>query len=525
MNLNSTLSIASSGLAAVQHELAVASQNVANASTPGYVTEVANVASRDAGGQVSGVSIQLTTLAVNQTLQSALYAQNAVVAGLGVTTNALGAVSSVQGSTTAGAGASGTLSDNLGNLQNGFTTLEADPSNPTQQQTIVANAATVAGSINTLSDTYQAQRQNAQQSIVSEVNTLNNSLATIGDLSQQIMNLRAAGSDTADLENQRSAAMSTLSSVLSVKFNETATGDMVVSTANGLILPTRGVTAPLSTQDATIGVSDSHPGTIPAIELNGKDVTSALTGGALGANITLRDTTLPTMQGELDSFASTLANRFSAQGLTLFTDASGNVPGADPALTAPGGQLGFSAGIQVNAAVTANPALVRDGTQAIQDPTAGAAIVPGAVLTGASAFTPNPSGGPVGFTTLISRVLGNSFGTTIAAGSPQPAARVTGLGATGTLSAPYSGTGSLATLATTLTSSQAQTIADATSRQTSQTDIQATLQGNLTASSGVSVDNQLATVTALQNAYEANAKVVAAVEAMFTALAAAITTA
>ena len=313
--------------------------------------------------------------------------------------------------------------------------------------------------------------------------------------------------DTADLENQRSAAMSTLSSSLSVNFQETQAGDMLVSTTNGLILPTNSSTGPLSTENATIGVSDAYPGTIPGIELDGKDVTSSLTGGSLGANITLRDNTMPTMQGELDSFASALASRFSSQGLTLFTDGAGNSPGASPSLPPPAGQLGFSGSIQINPAVAATPSLVRDGTQAIQDPTAGAAVVAGAVLTGASAFTPNPAGGPVGFSTLISRVLNNALGTSIQTGVAQPAASTTGLGVNGTLSAPYGGSADLGTLATALTSSQAQTIADATTQQSTQTAIQTSLQGSLTTSSGVSVDDQMASVVALQNAYEANAKV------------------
>ncbi len=522
MSLNTSLSIASSGLSAVQYELGVASQNVANAGTPGYLSEIANVASRDAGGQGSGVSIQLTTRAVNETLQNSLYTQNATVAGLAVTTNALSAVSSVQGSTSADASASNTLADNLGNLQNGFTALDADPSSTVQQQSVVSRASNLAASIQTLSDTYQSQRQDAQQAIPSEVGQINAGLRAIGSLSTQIVQLRGAGQDTADLENQRNAAMSTLSSSLSVKFTETASGDMLVSTAGGLSLPTHVSSGPLSTQDATIGVADAYPASIPGIELAGADVTTSLTGGTLGANITLRDSTLPTMQAELDGFSSTLASRFSGQGLTLFTDAAGNQPGSDPTTAPPTGQLGFSSGIQVNPAVLSDPALVRDGTTAIQDPTPGATPVPGAITTGASAFTPNPSGGPVGFTTLISRVLSNALGSQMATGVSQPSVASTGLGAAGTLSAPYSGSGDLVTLATTLTASQAQTISDATTQQTTQTDIQTTLQGNLTSSSGVSVDDQMANVVALQNAYEANAKVVSAIQTMFGALLTAI---
>ncbi len=40
-------------------------------------------------------------------------------------------------------------------------------------------------------------------------------------------------------------------------------------------------------------------------------MTTQLTGGQLGANLTLRDTTLPTYQAELDEFSQNLASRFS----------------------------------------------------------------------------------------------------------------------------------------------------------------------------------------------------------------------
>ena len=119
--------------------------------------------------------------------------------------------------------------------------------------------------------------------------------------------------------------------------------------------------------------------------------------------------------------------------------------------------------------------------------------------------------------------MNNALGTTLTTGVTQAAAASTGLGANGNLSAPYGGTGSLAALATTLTGSQAQTIANAAAQQSTQSEIQTTLQVNLTSASGVSVDNQMANVVALQNAYEANAKVVSAVQTMFSALLAAIT--
>ena len=79
-----------------------------------------------------------------------------------------------------------------------------------------------------------------------------------------------------------------------------------------------------------------------------------LQGGQIGANITLRDTTLPTDQAELDEFAQNLASRFDAQGLTLFTDPTGAVPASVPPPPVQTGYVGFAATIQVNPLVQAH---------------------------------------------------------------------------------------------------------------------------------------------------------------------------
>ena len=55
MSLESILGTASSGLANVNRQLSVVSQNVANASTPGYAREVAANITLTAGGDGFGV--------------------------------------------------------------------------------------------------------------------------------------------------------------------------------------------------------------------------------------------------------------------------------------------------------------------------------------------------------------------------------------------------------------------------------------------------------------------------------------
>jgi flagellar hook-associated protein 1 FlgK len=262
-----------------------------------------------------------------------------------------------------------------------------------------------------------------------------------------------------------------------------------------------------STASATIGAGAYYPGGgIAGITLDGVDVTASLGGGSLGANITLRDQTLPTDQAELDEFAQSLAGRFDAQGLRLFTDGAGNVPagGGSPVQS---GYVGFAAAVQVNPAVTATPSLVRDGTEAI----AGSP-------TGASAFTPNPPGGPAGFTTLITRVLDFTFGSEAQAGVPQPAINTSGLGPGGTLSAPYTSAPTIGGQASALVAAQAADSANATNQLQTEQAVATTLQTQVAATSGVNLDTEMSTMITLQNSYSANAKVITAIQAVWSQL-------
>ena len=484
MSIQGALFMATGGLANINRQMAVVSQNVANASTPGYSVEIGTQQSVTAGGEGMGVRSGPAIRMVDATMQAEVYGQNATVAGLQTQQTALQAIDAVQG--TPGQGQD--IASLLGSLQNQFSMLLNDPSNVTQQSQVVASATSLTQGINALSNAYSTQRQTAENSIVSEVGTLNTTLGTIGSLSSQIMVLKADGQSTADLENQRDVAVTTLSQLLNVKVLDQPNGDVLINTASGLTLPTNGGANPLTTSAVNVPAGTWYPGGgIPPIMLGGIDVTGELQGGQIGANIALRDTTMPTDQAELDEFSQNLGSRFDAQGLTLFTDPTGAVPpgGGAPAQN---GYVGFAGIIQVNPAVLADPSAVRDGT-------------------------PSISGGLAGFTGIINAVLNNALGDT-----PPLVTNVAGLGASGTLDAPYVAPDTLGQLASTVVASQAQDSATVTTQLGTEQAVQKTLASNLSTHSGVNMDTEMSTMIQLQNAYGANAKVIAAVQAMWTQL-------
>lgn len=504
MSLSAALLIATNSLANVSNQLALVSHNVANANTPGYVAETATQQSETADGVGLGVVAGPATRDLNTALQAQAFQQNSTVAGLQTTQTALQAIDAVQGTP----GQGGDIASLLGDLQDQFSTLLNDPDNQTQQSAVVSSAATLAQTINALSNAYTAQRQTAENNIVSEVATMNATLSTIGQLSDQIVTLQSGGQSTADLENQRDQAVQQLGQLVSVQTLVQPDGNMLITTAGGLALPTDGTSDPLSTSGANVQPGTTYPGGgIPPITMDGVDVTGQLTGGQLGANITLRDATLPTYQAELDEFSQNLASRFATQGLTLFSDPTGAVPagGGDPVQS---GYVGFADVIQVNPTVQADPSLVRDGTNASTPP--------------AAPFTPNPPGGPAGFSTLIDNVLTYALGADAQDGVPQPASNTTGLGATGMLNAPYATPATLGDDAADLVAAQAQDSANTTSQLTTEQAVQTTLNNTLATGSGVNMDTEMSLMIQLQNDYGVNAKVIAAVQSMWTQLISAV---
>ena len=490
MSLDSSLLIGASGLTAINQQLALVGQNVANANTPGYVRESLPQQALTASGIGMGVVTGPARRDLDTQMQAAVFAAQSQSSGAQTTSTALAAIDQVAGSTASG----NAIADTLGALQDRLSALEATPADQTAQRAAVQQAQTLATATNQLAIAGATQRQNAQSSLTSDVQSLNTALRSIGTLSNQIIAAKALGQSTADLEQSRDQQINTATSLLGIQFVAQPNGDMQ-AISGSTVLPLHNATGPL--QLASANLAPTTPATaIPPITLGGVDVTAQLQGGTIGANLQLRDQAMPQLQAELDEFAHTLATRFDAQGLRLFTDNTGTVPpgGGTPAQS---GYVGMAQTLQVNPAILSNPRLVQQGT------------------TGA---TP-PPGDP----TLLQNALQYALGTDRAPGTSQPPPATTGLGLTGTLTARFSPPASLAAFATAIGAAQAQDTNAAQTAATTAAATASTLQSKLAATDGVSMDTELSHMVALQNAYSANARIVSAAQSMWTSLLAAVT--
>ena len=503
MSIDTALSIASGGLANISQQMAVISNNVANAGTPSYALEVSTQTSLVGDGQGYGVLTRNVVRQIDLQLQQEMYSQNAVVSGLNATSQGLASVNAAQG--VPGQGTD--LGGQLGALQTAFTNLQSDPSNAATQAQVVNAASGLASQVNALGNAYQTARQNAQQGALTGLQQLNADITTISQLSDQIAAATAGGQSTAALENQRAVAMSDMSGLTNVRFIAQQDGGLIAAIGPGLTIPMTEPVPQFSMASSAINAQTAYPGQgISGIMLDGNDVTTQFAGGSIGANLALRDSTLPGYQAQLDEFANTLQSRLASQGLQLFSAPSGGTSIVVPTPVQTG-YVGYAETMTVNPQVTSNPASVRDGNVAV----AGSP-------TGASAFTPNHAGGPAGFETLITRVLTYALGSQAQSGVPQTAPNVAGLGPLGNLNAPFSPPTTLAGFAATLVSAQSSDVANTTSQLSTETAVQSALTAQVTTTSGVNTDTELSQLVALQNAYGANARIIGAAQSMWNQL-------
>jgi flagellar hook-associated protein 1 FlgK len=501
MGLELSLSTARSGLALLSRQLAQASADIANAGTAGYTDKTVQGRSLAASGQPFGVRALPAERLVDAALRQRLLSARAGDAAAATREAMLVPIERAHGRIAAGE----SLGDLSARLQQDLLALRDAPADPLRQRAVVTAAEDLVGRFHAVGGAVLAARQEAHDRMTAEVASLNAALREVARLTEAIRTELASGRSVADLEDRRAAAIAGIAASLDITVLHARDGGVTLVTRGGVTLPLELDRDVLSLAPASVGPEAFHgpSGTLPGILLGGSDVTAGLRGGRLGELVSLRDGVLPRMLAELDTLAAGFAARFEAQGLRLFEGPSGLVP--DPGLPyTTGGALGFSLAIRVSPAVAADPTLVRDGTHAV------------------GSFVPNPPGGPAGFTLLLDRVLGFALGPEEAPGVPHTPFASSGLGPDGSLVARVVPQATLAAQAAQIVAAHGVERAEAGRARESASALAGALEARLAEASGVDIDRELAAMVALQNAYAANARVMAAVQQMFDSLLSAV---
>lgn len=342
MSLNSALSIAKSSLGVIQTQMALASSNIANADDTNYTTKTALQSSVVNSTQSAGVTIDGIVSKVDANLVRSIVGATSDKFGSATTADYLQNLSNVLG-TLSSDGSGDTLATYLSAVESDFDSLATTPESTTLANQLVSDLDDVAAMLQEASTNVQTLRSNADSEIGNAVDAVNDALYEIDAYNKAIANAQATGQSTADLEDQRTAALQTVAQNMSVSYFTDSSGVMYVSTSSGQLLVGSTVHELNFTEHTgTMQSTDTYApptGTLSGVTVDGTDITSSINGGTIGALLDLRDQTLPDVQDQLDTLAAdvitTLNTVAGTYGLTdLMTGTSAADIAVDSALLA-----------------------------------------------------------------------------------------------------------------------------------------------------------------------------------------------
>lgn len=365
------LTAALSGLRASQQQINLIAQNVSNANTPGYTRKILPQTSQSIEGVTVGVLTGTFTRNVDLNLQRDLWTQVSSVAELDIQQSYLSRIEEFHGDPQLEL----SVAAEIAQLRDMFAALADSPEDGDIITQTLNQAVDAANKINEFSDMLSQLRNDAQDEISVAVARVNQLLQVVADTNKQIQLNLNIGRPVAALEDTRDGAVKELSGLIEISSFRRGDGVLVVQTNEGVQLADENAEqmtfrpGPLAATTyypasaAGLFVGDPAENAITAV-----DIADDFPGGKIGGLLKLRDTTLPRQQAQLDELAHKLALRFEAQGLRLFTDASGSIPldtPPDPNTLpnpTPVTYVGFASEIRVNELVLDTPGLLQSGT-------------------------------------------------------------------------------------------------------------------------------------------------------------------
>ncbi len=368
MALNSALS----GLRVAQQQLNTISNNVANATTPGYTRKLLPQSSQvlNSTGQTIGVQSGVLIRQVDLNLERELWTQISAVSAVDVKASYLDTIEKFHGP----ADKELSIAAQIAELKDKFAALSDSPSDGFLLQSTLDQAKEVTSKFNDFGKLITQMRNDAQDEMVQTVDRINDLLKTVAGLNGDIKGSANLSRSTAGLEDKRDDAVKELATYLDVTFFMRGDGVMVVQTSTGVQLADER-TAEVYFNPSIIGPTTTYPGAVSGVYVGGDplsnpgsfDITPTNVGGKLGGLIELRDEMLIQYQAQVDELAHKTALRFEAQGLKLFTDSTGTVPAdtpPDPSTfpPVPVAYVGFASVIQVNTDIINDVRLLQQGT-------------------------------------------------------------------------------------------------------------------------------------------------------------------
>lgn len=327
MSLTLALNNALSGLNVSQKAMSVLSNNVANANTPGYSRQVAELSPQVIGGQGAGARVDQIVRRIDSFLNRATQEQASQVEQAAAVSEYMSRIQVMMGRP----GGTNSLDEYIESFFNILQSLAETPELSSFRSQAVNAGVILARELSTLAHGLEDLRYEADQNVKSELDNLNAEILRLHNVNQSIYRAQAMGEPQASLFDQRDMLLKSISGYVDAKVNIQPNGEAYVYTTSGLtLLESRasqfrynGVGSLTTfTSDSPLG-----PVTLEQVDENGnflgrpvevvssgvnKDITTVLRSGKIKGLLDVRDREIPDMLAQLDQIASLLRDQMNA---------------------------------------------------------------------------------------------------------------------------------------------------------------------------------------------------------------------
>ncbi|MEA2793072.1 MAG: flagellar hook-associated protein 1 [Bradyrhizobium sp.] len=319
MSLGSALATAMSGLRANQAALSIVSSNIANAQTPGYVTQSSIQVEVSTGDTGASVRVDGVNRELNQYIQTQLRSETSGGAYADQMASVLTQLQSVYGTP----GDAGTLEGAFSNFTTALQSLSTTSGSSSAQISAVTAAQSLAQQLNATTQGIQMLRSNAEQDINISVGQANAAMTQIAQINAQLQGLKSTDPAAATLMDQRDSAIDKLSQLMDIRVSTDNTNQTTVYTTNGVeLVGAQASTINFNSQGMlnansqwNANPANSSAGSLTIKLANGAVIdlisTNSIRSGQIAADLTLRDNVLVQAQAQVDQLAASMASALS----------------------------------------------------------------------------------------------------------------------------------------------------------------------------------------------------------------------
>jgi flagellar hook-associated protein 1 FlgK len=316
MSLLASLGNSSNALSAFERAITVTQNNVSNASTPGFASQRLDLNAMPfdpAAGLSGGVIAGDVQSSRNEFAEAAVERAQTSLGAASQQTSSLTAVQSALNLS----GSTG-IPATLGDLFQSFSASSQDPLSQASRQAVMSSAQQVVDSFKTTVSSLQQVTQDTERQIGQSVDQINAYAQQLASYNAQLQN--GERSDAA-LDAKIHNTLENLSQIVNFTASVQADGTVTVMVGGQAPLVVGDHPYPIAAQIADpANLPPGNPGVPPTasiLDATGRDITSTISGGSLGALLGTHNQTLASLLGDaqqpgsLNQLAQTFADRIN----------------------------------------------------------------------------------------------------------------------------------------------------------------------------------------------------------------------